>query len=64
MDIDIKILAPILIVQLILIIIAMRDLIGRDASRVRGGNKILWGAIIILGNLLGPIVYLFAGKKD
>jgi hypothetical protein len=55
-------LIPVLLIQLTLIIIALVDLVKR--KRVKGGNKILWGAIIILVDIIGPIIYLLFGREE
>lgn len=54
-------LIPLLLLQLILIIIALVDLVRRTKTL---GPKWLWAIIIILGNLLGPILYLIIGRKE
>jgi len=56
-------LIPLLAIQLTLMIVALRDLI-RPERRVKGGDKRIWGAVIILGQLLGPLLYLFAGREE
>jgi hypothetical protein len=38
------------------------DLVKR--KRVKGGNKILWGALIILVDIIGPIIYLLFGREE
>ena len=55
-------LIPILLIQLALLAIALVDLFKRE--RVKGGNKILWGALIILINIIGPIIYLLFGREE
>lgn len=55
-------LLPLIILQLALMIFALRDLIKRE--KVTGGNKIIWGAIIILINIIGPIIYFVLGRKE
>jgi hypothetical protein len=57
------ILAPLLVLQLILIVVALRDLFRPD-RRVRGGNKRIWAIVIILGELLGPLIYLAVGRLE
>ena len=42
--------------------IALVDLVKRE--RVRGGNKLVWVLVIILINIIGPIIYLLAGRED
>ena len=54
---------PILILQLALMIIALVDLARREVTRVRG-PKWLWIVIIVLGELIGPIVYFIVGRKE
>lgn len=58
------ILLPLIVLNLILLIVSFRDLISRPASRVRGGNKVVWGLVIVLVNTIGPIIYLVGGRKD
>jgi hypothetical protein len=57
------VIVPVVIVQLVLIVIALRDLV-RDDRRVRGGNKWLWAVVIFLFGILGPLVYLTVGRLD
>jgi hypothetical protein len=53
---------PLVLIQLGLMIFALRDLIKRQ--KVKGGNKVIWALIIVLGELIGPIVYLIFGRED
>ena len=57
------ILLPIVAIQLTLIVVALRDLLRPD-RKVRGGSKLAWGLVIVLFSLLGPIVYLTAGRLE
>jgi hypothetical protein len=59
----IALLAPIVVIQVGLLIAGLIDL-GRDERHVRGGNKIVWALIIVFVNLLGPIIYFVAGRED
>jgi len=54
-------LIPILLLQLGLMIFALVDLARRE--RVRG-PKWLWALIIVVGELMGPIVYLVFGREE
>ena len=54
---------PLLFIQLILIVVALRDLLGPE-RRVRGGNKWLWAVIIVIGELLGPLLYFALGREN
>lgn len=51
-------------IQITLDIIALRDLYKRPVNQVVFANKWSWVAIVIFGNLLGPILYLAAGRKQ
>ena len=53
---------PIVLLQLILMIVALIDLIRREKPRWL--PKWAWAIIIILGELLGPIVYLVFGREE
>lgn len=55
-------LIPLILINLALVVIAFRDLIKR--RRVRGGNKVLWGILIIALEFVGPIIYLFWGREE
>ena len=57
----IPLLIPILVIQLGLAIYCLADLYRRAQTN---GPKWLWVAIIILGQLWGPILYLIIGRKE
>ena len=54
-------LLPIVLLQLALLIICLVDLIRRAKTR---GPKWMWAIIIVLGELLGPILYLIIGRVE
>lgn len=54
-------LIPVFIIQLILIVVALRDLMGRE--RVRG-PRWLWVLIIVFVNLIGPVIYFVVARDD
>ena len=56
-------ITPIVIVEIVLIVIALRDLL-RPERQVRGDSKLLWGIVIVFISLLGPIIYLAAGREE
>lgn len=56
-------LIPLIVLQLTLMAVALYDLTRPD-RRVRGDNKLAWGAVIVFGQLLGPLVYFFVGRED
>ena len=59
----IALLAPIIIIQLGLMIAALVDL-ERDERHVRGGSKLVWALVIVFVNVIGPIVYFVAGREE
>ena len=56
-------LAPIVIIQLGLMVVALHDLEQED-RHVRGGSKLVWALVIVFVNLIGPIIYLVAGREE
>ncbi len=54
-------LIPILLLQIGLIVVALRDLAGRE--RVNG-PKWAWALVILFVNLFGPIIYLMFGREE
>jgi uncharacterized membrane protein YozB (DUF420 family) len=62
-DIHLAVILPIVAIQLILIVIALTDLTRREPTAVRGA-KFLWVFVIVLGNLLGSIVYFVIGRRN
>jgi hypothetical protein len=54
-------IAPLLLLELGMIVIALRDLWRRE--RVRG-HKWMWAMIILFVSLFGPILYLLLGRED
>ena len=59
----IALVAPIIVIQLGLMIAALLDL-EKDERRVRGGNKLVWVLVIVFINVIGPIVYFLAGREE
>ena len=59
----IALVAPIIVIQLGLMIAALIDL-ERDERRVRGGSKLVWALVIVFVNVVGPILYFVAGRED
>lgn len=56
-------LFPVIIIQLGLLVVALRDL-RRPERHVRGDSKLMWGVIIVLVGLFGPILYFAVGRED
>ena len=59
----IALLAPLVIIQLGLLIFTLKDLLNPE-RKVKGGNKLVWGLVIVFINLIGPFVYLIAGRDE
>ncbi len=55
-------LLPLIVLQLALLAAALWDLVHRE--RVRGGNKWVWGIVIVLFNIIGPLVYFLFGREE
>jgi hypothetical protein len=60
----IAILAPLVFLELSLMIFALVDLLRRDESQLRHLPKWAWGVVIVVVNLIGPIVYLLIGREE
>jgi len=58
----IPLLIPLVVIQLILIGITLRDLVRR--KQVKGGNKLVWGLVIVFIQYIGPILYLIIGREE
>ncbi len=52
---------PLVLLQLTLMIVALVDLIRREKTH---GPKWIWALVIILGEIIGPVIYLIFGRKD
>ena len=59
----IALLAPIVVLQVGLMVAALIDL-ERPERRVRGGSKAVWAIIVVLVNVIGPIVYFVTGREE
>jgi len=62
-DVNWALIAPLIGIQLILMVIALVDLIRRDQQATRG-PKLMWLFIVILGSLLGSIAYFTIGRRN
>ena len=58
----IPLIAPLFIIELVLLTIALVDLMRRP--QVRFIPKWAWALIIIIFNLIGPIAYLILGREE
>ena len=59
-DIPWALIAPIILLQFILLLVALIDLVRIPATN---GPKWLWALIIVFGNIIGPIVYFIVGRR-
>ncbi|WP_047984627.1 PLD nuclease N-terminal domain-containing protein [Ornithinibacillus californiensis] len=55
------VIAPLLIIQLILVIVAIIDLV---KVKETNGPKWMWALIILLANIIGPILYFIFGRRQ
>lgn len=55
-------LVPFIILEGILLVVSLVDLAKRQY--VTGGRKIIWVAVIVGIQAIGPIIYLLAGRKE
>lgn len=55
-------LIPLIIVQIILQISALVHLLKHPNYRF--GNKTIWIIVVLLGQMLGPIIYFAFGRED
>jgi hypothetical protein len=55
-------IAPLLLVQLGLMALAVRDLLA--PGRTVRGSKPAWLLIIVFGELVGPVAYFLAGRRN
>lgn len=55
-------LLPLALLELILLVVALVDLVRREQSRVNG-PKLVWGIVIVVINIIGPIAYFLFGRK-
>jgi hypothetical protein len=56
-------LIPLAILQVVLMAVALWDLTRPD-RRVRGENKVVWGVVIVVFQMLGPLAYFLFGRDE
>lgn len=57
------IIIPLAVLELALLALGLYDLTRPD-RKVKGGNKWIWGIIIVLVNFIGPLIYFFFGREE
>ncbi len=60
MDINWGLIAPLLIIQLLLMVLALVDL---SKAEQTNGPKIVWVFVIVILNLVGPVIYFLFGRR-
>jgi hypothetical protein len=58
----IALVIPLVLIEVGLLAFALIDLVRR--KKVRGGNKWVWGVIIVVVNFIGPILYFILGREE
>ncbi len=56
-------LIPLAVLQLALMAVGLYDLTRPD-RRVKGDSKLMWGIVIVVINLIGPLVYFLFGREE
>jgi hypothetical protein len=54
-------LVPLIVIQLGLMIFALVDIFRREKTR---GPKWLWIVVVVLGEMIGPILYFVVGREE
>ena len=55
-------MVPLIILEVVLMVVALVDLAKR--KHVTGGNKIIWVLVTVCIHIIGPVIYLIAGRKE
>ena len=55
-------MVPLIILEVVLLVVALVDLAKR--KHVTGGNKIIWVLVTVCIHIIGPVIYLIAGRKE
>lgn len=60
-NINWAVIAPFLIIQLVLMVVALTDLARAKQTK---GSKWLWAAVICFVNIIGPVLYFIIGRRE
>lgn len=60
-NLNLAVLLPVIIIQLILLIIALVDCLRIEKTN---GPKWVWILVILFINIIGPIVYFVVGRRN
>ena len=55
-------MVPLIVLEVALMAVALVDLAKR--KHVTGGNKIIWVLVTVCIHIIGPVIYLIAGRKE
>lgn len=61
-SVNLWVLAPILMITVPIMLWALIDVIRRPAERMRALPKWAWVVVVVFGNTLGQLIYLFFGR--
>lgn len=62
MNQEILLIIPLAVIEFGLLGFALYDLVKRN--RVKGGNKLVWGLLIVVVGIIGPVLYLTLGREE
>ena len=54
-------LIPLLVLEIVLLFVAIIDLDRR--KYVTGNNKLVWGLVIVIIGIIGPVIYFVFGRR-
>lgn len=60
-EINWALIAPIIVIQLILMIVALIDCIRIEKTN---GRKWIWILVIVIVNIIGPVAYFVFGRRS
>ena len=60
---DLLLVAPLVLIDLVLIAVALIDLVRRENAAMRG-DKLVWAIVIVCIGTIGPIAYFIFGRKE
>lgn len=59
----VAVVIPLAVLEVGLLLYALVDLVRRSPQQING-EKWIWAIVIVAFSLLGPIVYLVAGRRE
>jgi hypothetical protein len=55
-------LLPLIVLEAVLLTVVLVDLSRRQ--HVTGGHKVIWVLVAVCVHIIGPVIYLIAGRKE